>query len=302
MLSRSPANLPYRARPKDGWPKALETGTSVPGKVEPNRIIGEPMSRITNTFHNLHGRGALIAYITAGDPSLDETERLVPRIAAAGADIIELGLPFSDPLLDGTAIQASAQRALEAGTSPDGVFNSVARLRASGLQTPIVLMTCTNLVMRPGFGNFARKCRESGVNGVIVTDLPPEEASEWKVAADAEGVDTIFLLAPTSTDERIEAAAGMATGFIYCVSRAGVTGVQQSVAPELHALITKIRTHTQTPIAVGFGISTAEHVKTVWQWADAAVVGSAIVNAIASGADVEAFVRGLRPADTGETL
>ncbi|HEY3412955.1 MAG TPA: tryptophan synthase subunit alpha [Armatimonadota bacterium] len=253
------------------------------------------MSRITNTFESIHGRGALVAYITAGDPSLEATERLVPQIAAAGADIIELGLPFSDPLLDGTAIQVSAQRALEAGTTPDGVFATVARLRAGGLETPIVLMTCTNLVMRPGFENFAAKCRESGVDGVIVTDLPPEEAGEWKAAADANGVDTIFLLAPTSTNERIEAAAAMATGFIYCVSRAGVTGVQQTVPPELHALLDKIRKHTDTPIAVGFGISTAEHVKTVWQWADGAVVGSAIVNAIAAGEDIPAFITNLRP-------
>lgn len=253
------------------------------------------MSRTTTTFNNLNGQGALIAYITAGDPLLDDTERLVPVIAAAGADIIELGLPFSDPLLDGPAIQASAQRALEAGTTPDGVFATVTRLRATGLETPIVLMTCTNLVMRPGFDNFARKCRESGVDGVIVTDLPPEEASEWKHAADADGVDTIFLLAPTSTDDRIEAVARLATGFIYCVSRAGVTGVQQSVAPELHTLLGNIRAHTSTPIAVGFGISTAEHVKTVWQWADGAVVGSALVNAIHEGQDAAAFVRSLRP-------
>lgn len=260
-----------------------------------------PVSRISGTFRNLSGRGALVAYITAGDPSLDATERLVPRIAAAGADIIELGLPFSDPLLDGTAIQASAQRALEAGTTPTGVINMVARLRAMGVETPIVLMTCTNLVMRPGFFEFACYCRTNGVDGVIVTDLPPEEAAEWKRAADANGIATIFLLAPTSTDERIEAVARLATGFIYCVSRAGVTGVQQDVPPDLHALLDKIRKHTDTPIAVGFGISTADHVKTVWQWADGAVVGSAIVNAIHEGKDVAAFVHALRPTETGET-
>lgn len=262
--------------------------------------VTQLVSRITETFQNLNGEGALVAYITAGDPSLDATERLVPQIAAAGADIIELGLPFSDPLLDGTAIQASAQRALEAGTTPASVLNMVSRLRATGVETPIVLMTCTNLVMRPGFAAFAHDCRTNGVDGVIVTDLPPEEAEEWKRAADANGVATIFLLAPTSTDERIEAVARLATGFIYCVSRAGVTGVQQDVAPDLHALLDKIRTHTNTPIAVGFGISTSEHVRTVWQWADAAVVGSAIVNAIHDGKDVAAFVRALRPTQTGD--
>lgn len=257
------------------------------------------MSRISDTFAAKKGQGALIAYVTAGDPSLEATRRLVPAMAAAGADIIELGLPFSDPLLDGTAIQASAYRALQAGATPNGVFDVVSRLREDGVDTPIVLMTCTNLVARPGYERFAARCRESGVDGVIVTDLPPEESAGWKAAADANGVDTIFLLAPTSTDERIEAVAGLATGFIYCVSRAGVTGVQQSVPPELHDLLNRIRAHTRTPIAVGFGISTAEHVRQVWQWADGAVVGSAIVNEVVRSngdpAAVGAFVRGLLP-------
>ncbi len=260
------------------------------------------MSRITETFRRLNGRGALVAYVTAGDPSLEATERLVPALAAAGADIIELGLPFSDPLLDGSAIQLSAHRALERGSTPNGVFDTVARLRAAGMETPIVLMTCTNLVARPGMEAFAAHCQATGVDGVIITDLPPEEAGEWKAAADGHGVDTIFLLAPTSTDARIRAVAEMATGFIYCVSRAGVTGVQQDVPPELHDLLDKIRAATKTPVCVGFGVSTAEHVGTIWQWADGAVVGSAIVNTIAAHADmpdlVEAtaeFVRALKP-------
>lgn len=259
-------------------------------------------SRIARTFRGLEGRGALVAYITAGDPSLADTERLVPAIAEAGADIIELGLPFSDPLLDGPAIQLSAHRALEAGTTPDGVFDMVARLRGAGLETPIVFMTCTNLVARPGLEAFAARCERSGVDGVIVTDLPPEEASEWKAAADAHGVDTVFLLAPTSTDARIQTVAKMATGFIYCVSRAGVTGVQQDVPPELHALLNKIRAATDTPVCVGFGISNANHVRTVWEWSDGAVVGSAIVNTIAEHAgqpdlipSTAAFVRALKP-------
>jgi tryptophan synthase alpha chain len=262
------------------------------------------LSRITKTFEALNGRGALVAYITAGDPSLEATEALVPAIAGAGADIIELGLPFSDPLLDGPSIQLSAYRALEGGTTPDKVFDTVRRLRQSGVETPIVLMTCTNLVARPGFAHFAEHCRESGVDGVIVTDLPPEESAEWKQAADANGIDTIYLLAPTSTDERIRAVAELATGFIYCVSRAGVTGVQQELPPELHALLDKIRAQTDTPVCVGFGVSTATHVGTVWQWADGAVVGSAIVNVAAEYAGrpdqaqkVAAFVRGLKPAE-----
>jgi tryptophan synthase alpha chain len=260
------------------------------------------MSRITKTFQALNGRGALVAYITAGDPSLEATEALVPAIAEAGADIIELGLPFSDPLLDGPSIQLSAHRALEAGATPDKIFDTVRRIRDTGVETPIVFMTCTNLVARPGMAHFAERCREAGVDGVIVTDLPPEEAMEWKQAAGENGVDTIFLLAPTSTDARIRAVAKLASGFIYCVSRTGVTGVQQDVPPELHALLDKICAQTDTPVCVGFGISTAEHVRTVWQWADGAVVGSAIVNAVAGSAHesdmaekVAAFVRRLKP-------
>lgn len=235
------------------------------------------MSRITDTFTALNGKGALVAYITAGDPSIAGTERLAPILAGAGADIIELGLPFSDPLLDGPVIQVSAQRALEAGTHTADVFAMVRRLRDRGFTTPFVIMTCTNLVARRGFTQFAEQCRDAGVDGVIVTDLPPEEAGEWKQAAQSHDIDTVFLLAPTSTDERIETAAGMASGFIYCVSRAGVTGVQNTLPTELHALLDKIRSHTHIPIAVGFGISTADHVRTVWQWADGAVVGSAII-------------------------
>jgi len=260
------------------------------------------MSRIETTFRNLDGKGALVAYITAGDPSLEDTGRLVPALAAAGADIVELGLPFSDPLLDGPAIQLSAHRALEHGATPDGVFDLVARLRAGGLETPIVLMTCTNLVARPGYQRFAAHCRESGVDGVIVTDLPPEEAGEWVAAARAECVDTVFLLAPTSNDARIRTVAEMATGFIYCVARAGVTGVQQELPPDLHGLLDKIRAATDTPVCVGFGVSSADHVRTVWQWANGAVVGSAIVNTIARHAGqpdmvehTAAFVRALRP-------
>ncbi|HEY3267143.1 MAG TPA: tryptophan synthase subunit alpha [Armatimonadota bacterium] len=260
------------------------------------------MSRIYHTFKELNGRGALVAYVTAGDPSLEATERIVPALVAGGADIVELGLPFSDPLLDGTAIQASAQRAIEGGTTPTGVLAAVSRMREAGVSVPIVLMTCYNLVLRPGLETFAARCREVGVDGVIVTDLPPEEAVDWKAAADKHGVDTVFLLAPTSTDERIEAVAGLATGFIYCVARAGVTGEQTSLPDDLHAVLSKIRAHTETPIAVGFGISTADHVGTVWQWANGAVVGSAIVNEIARNADapdltarVTEFVKNLKP-------
>lgn len=258
--------------------------------------------RLARVFRERKGQGALVAYITAGDPSLEETERLVPALARAGADVVELGLPFSDPLLDGVSIQASAHRALERGTTPDGVLEVAARLRAGGLETPLVLMTCTNLVARRGYGAFASRCAEAGVDGVIVTDMPPEESGEWRAAAAARGLDTIFLLAPTSDATRIAAVARLATGFIYCVSRAGVTGVQKDVPPDLHALLERIHAATDTPVCVGFGVSDASHVRTIWRWAEGAVVGSAIVNVIAEHAGrpdlierTEAFVRALKP-------
>lgn len=243
------------------------------------------MSRITQAFEKRKGRGVLVAYITGGDPTLEVTEALVPVLASAGADVVELGMPFSDPLLDGPTIQHSAQRALENGATPSGVLGVVRRLRDNGYEVPIALMTCTNLVARPGFDRFAKDCAKAGVDGLIVTDLPPEEAAEWKTSADANGLDTIFLLAPTSTDDRIEAVAKLSTGFIYCVSRAGVTGAQQSGPPDLPPLIARIREHTLTPIGVGFGISAPEHVRAVWDVAEGAVVGSAIVNIIASGGE-----------------
>jgi tryptophan synthase alpha chain len=236
------------------------------------------MSRISDCFGRLRERGekALIPYITAGDPDLATTEALVHELEAAGADIVELGVPFSDPLVDGVEIQRASQRGLVSGTNLDRIFAAVRSIRRRS-QIPILLMTSYNPVFRYGDARAAAGAREAGVDAFLITDLPPEEAAEWKQTAAACGLDTIFLLAPTSTPERVACAARLGTGFIYCVSRTGVTGARAELPHGLQELIDRIRSGTNLPIAVGFGISTPEHVRQVASWADGIVVGSAVV-------------------------
>jgi tryptophan synthase alpha chain len=236
------------------------------------------VSRITDCFRRLRERDekALIPYITAGDPDLASTEAFVHALEAAGADIIELGVPFSDPLVDGVEIQRATQRGLEAGTNLDGIFAGVCSIRRRS-QVPILLMTSFNPVFRYGEERAAAAAQEAGVDAFLITDLPPEEAQGWKQTAAAHGLDTIFLLAPTSTPERIDCAARLGTGFIYCVSRTGVTGARSELPTGLQALIDRIRAGTDLPLSVGFGISTPEHVRQVADWADGIVVGSAVV-------------------------
>jgi len=236
------------------------------------------VSRIAERFAELRRRGekALIPYITAGDPDLETTEALVVEMEAAGADIIELGVPFSDPLVDGVEVQRASQRGLEAGTNLDGIFATVRSIRRRS-EIPILLMTSYNPVFRYGDERALDGAREAGVDAFLITDLPPEEAADWKRLAAARNVDTIFLLAPTSTPERIDCAARLGSGFIYCVSRTGVTGAREELPTGLRELIDRIRAGTDLPIAVGFGISTPEHVRQVAQWADGIVVGSAVV-------------------------
>ena len=223
----------------------------------------------------------LVCFLTAGDPDLDTTVKIVPAIHKAGADIVELGIPFSDPMADGPAIQGASFRAIEHGTTTKGVLDCVKTIRKT-CEIPIVLMTYFNPVRHYGLGDFAKDAVESGADGVIITDLPADEAQEWISCADKYGIGTVFLVAPTSTDERIRLAAESTTGFVYCVSRTGVTGAQSSLPEELTNLVGRIKSITDKPVAVGFGISTAEHVKQVSQIADGVVVGSALVNAIAS--------------------
>lgn len=243
------------------------------------------MSRIDDRFACLResGEKALICFVTAGDPNLETTRDIVLEMEKAGADIVELGVPFSDPIADGPSIQASSMRALEAGTNVPKVLELVRSIRTSS-QIPLVLMTYYNLAEHYGLAKFAKDAASVGVDGVILSDLIPEEAGEWKPAADEAGVNTIFLLAPTSTDERIRRVAHLGTGFIYCVSRTGVTGAKAEMAEGIRDLVDRVRANTDKPVAVGFGISTPEHVREVCEYADGAVVGSVLVNLIAEHA------------------
>ncbi len=259
------------------------------------------MSRISQRFASLRAasRTGLVVYIMAGDPDLRTTRRLVIELDRAGVDVIELGVPFTDPLADGVSIQAANERALAGGVTLDAILELVRDLRHE-TQIPILLMTYYNPIFRAGQDGVAHSAAAAGVDGMLITDLPPEEAGEWKAAAADAGLDTIFLLAPTSTEERIAIGASQATGFVYCVSRTGVTGVQSELPVELHSLLGRIRRQTDQPIAVGFGVSTADHVRQVGRSADAAVVGSAVVNLIARhGVEcvqpVVEFVQDLRP-------
>ena len=235
--------------------------------------------RLDATFARLKAaqEGALVTFITAGDPSIEGTPALAAALAAAGADIVELGIPYSDPLADGPSIQMSSQRALEAGVTPDTVLQMVRDIRTH-TEVPIVLMTSYNLALKYGLERFAHIFAEAGADGAILTDLPPEEAAPWKAAAEKHGIATIFLIASTSTPERIALIAKNTTGFIYCVSRTGVTGTRTELPPELQALLARIRSASDKPICVGFGVSQPSHVTQVIQNADGAVIGSALVD------------------------
>jgi tryptophan synthase alpha chain len=262
------------------------------------------MSRLTKRLEELRARGekALVCYVVAGDPNLERTVDIVLALDAAGVDAIELGIPFSDPLADGPSIQAASQRALVHGVTVGQVFETVRAIRQRS-DIPIVLMTYFNPTLRYGVNRFATDAASAGVDATIQTDLTPEEADEWIAASRASGLDTVFLLAPTSTDDRIQVVSELSTGFIYCVSRTGVTGARQDVPAELPALITRVRERTRTPVCVGFGISKPEHVRRIGEIADGAVVGSALVDVIARHGDspalldeVRTFAAGLKAA------
>ena len=260
------------------------------------------MSRIGKRFQELKAGSekALICFLTAGDPDIRTTRELVLELERAGADIVELGVPFSDPLADGPSIQAASHRALDKGTTVADVLTLVADIRRES-EIPIVLMTYTNPAQRYGLARFAEDARGAGADGVIMTDMPPEEATEWKPLADGNGLDTIFLLAPTSPPARIDSVAKAAAGFVYCVSRTGVTGARKDLPEELQSMLAAVRSATDKPIAGGFGVSRPEQVRQVCLWADGAVVGSALVDLVArhsSDADLVSragqFVRELK--------
>ncbi|MGB2670239.1 MAG: tryptophan synthase subunit alpha [Candidatus Acidiferrum sp.] len=238
-------------------------------------------TRISRCFAALSESGELgiVAYITAGDPSLEATLKFVLALAEAGADVIELGIPFSDPLADGPTIQRASERALKSHTTLAQVIDLVRQIRGSS-EVPIVLFGYYNPVLQMGLKNFASKAAEAGADGVLITDLTPEESDDYRRILAAQHLDTIFLGAPTSTDERLAKIAAVSTGFLYLISRTGVTGAKDALPDDLPALLRRARKVTHLPIAVGFGISLPGHVSVLGGLADAAVVGSALVSEI----------------------
>ena len=236
------------------------------------------MNRITESFEQLRreGKKGFVPFITAGDPDLETTGKLIVELSRAGATAIELGVPFSDPMADGPVIQRASERALRHDFGIEEILATAAQAREL-IDTPIVLFSYFNPLLQFGVKRLAKEAKRAGIDGVLVTDLIPEEADEFASALRAEGLDMIFLVAPTSTDARLQMVAERAGGFIYAVSRTGVTGQRESVNAEAEKLVTRVRKFSDLPIAVGFGISTAEQVAEVWRYADAAVVGSAIV-------------------------
>ena len=253
------------------------------------------MSRISQVFKKLKqtGRKALIPYIMAGDPSLDTTGRLVAELQGAGADIIELGVPFSDPLADGPTIQKAHERALQKGVTLRKVIALVREIRQTS-QVPLILMTYFNPVFKFGIDAFVKEAVSAGVDGVIIPDLIPDEAHEFITVARKHKLDTIFLLAPTSTLERIKRIVKASTGFIYYVSITGITGAKLSIGDPMKDTLELIKNNTNKPVAVGFGISTPEEAAEISKIADGVIVGSAIVKLIAEGKDIKEFAQSLR--------
>jgi len=233
----------------------------------------------------------IIPYITAGDPSLDASLKFVTVLAEAGADVIELGVPFSDPLADGPTIQRASERALKAGTTLAGVLDLVRKIRKSNsaaAEVPIVLFSYYNPILQMGIEKFAAAANEAGADGVLATDLTPEESVEYRKILHAHDLDTIFLGAPTSTDERLTQISAVSSGFLYLISRTGVTGAKDSLPDGLPALLRRARGLTQLPIAVGFGISQPGHVSVLGGLADAAVIGSSLVSEIEKATSIDA--------------
>ncbi len=240
-------------------------------------------NRITEKFKQLktENRGGFIPFIVAGDPNLSATKKIILELAKQNASVIELGVPFSDPVADGVTIQASAERALKHNISVGDILKIVAEVRAEGCETPIILFSYFNPILQFGLERFAEKAKESGVDGVLITDLVPEEADEFRAKLIEKDLALIMLAAPTSSDERLQKICAKASGFVYAVSRAGVTGAREQTSSAAENLVERLRKYTDLPIAVGFGISNAEQVFETWKFADAAVVGSAIVAEIA---------------------
>jgi tryptophan synthase alpha chain len=260
------------------------------------------MSRLHEAFTRIREQQApgLVTYVTAGDPDLDRTAGILRALDRAGADVLEVGVPFSDPLADGPVIQRATERALAAGTTLSGVLDLLHSMRGD-LEAPIVIFSYANPILRLGAERFADRARAAGVDGVLILDLPIEEADEFRAMLARRGIDTILLLSPTTTDDRLRRAAELGSGFLYAISRLGVTGARDTLAAGAQEMVRRIRSVSDLPVALGFGISKPDHVREVGQWADAAVVGSALVDVIArEGASrdlntrVEEYVRWLK--------
>ncbi len=248
-------------------------------------------SRIADTFGRLRSdkRTGLVTYVTAGDPDLTRSAAILCALDRAGADVLEVGIPFSEPLADGPVIQRATERALAAGATASGVLDLVSRIRST-VKAPIVIFTYANPVLRMGVEAFGDRAKQAGVDGVLVLDLPIEEAQTFRDAMAGREIDMIFLLSPTTTDARMAEAARMGRGFVYGISRLGVTGTRDTVADGAEALANRMRAATRLPIALGFGISTPEHVRQIGRFADAAVVGSGLVAVIAEAGQSPALI------------
>jgi tryptophan synthase alpha chain len=265
------------------------------GTRSPESVILTTPTRISKRFAELRASGELgiVAYITAGDPTLDATHKFVLALADAGADVIELGVPFSDPLADGPTIQRASERALKSGTTLAGVLRLVRRIRESS-QVPLVLFSYYNPILQMSLEKFAAAAAQAGADGVLATDLTPEESEDYRRILQAHHLNTIFLAAPTSSDERLEKISAVTSGFLYIISRTGVTGAKDSLPDELPALLRRARRFTDLPIAVGFGISLPGHVSVLGGLADAAVIGSALVSEIENASSPDAAATALR--------
>jgi tryptophan synthase alpha chain len=248
------------------------------------------MSRIAEVFATA-SQPRLVAYATAGDPDLDRSAAVMTALACGGADVLEVGVPFSDPIADGPVIQRAAERALAAGTTLEAVCDLVARVRRE-IATPMVLFTYVNPVLRMGVDAFAARAAKAGADGVLLLDLPIEESEAVHRTLDAHGLDQIFLVSPTTTEARLAAAAKYGRGFLYAISRLGVTGARHTVADTARPLVERVRQATALPVALGFGIANPDHVREVAGFADAAVVGSAIVRTIEEAAAGDGDVAG----------
>jgi len=252
------------------------------------------MSRISNQFEKARKekRTLLIPYLTAGYPTLENSEEIFKVLARDGADIVEIGIPFSDPLADGPTIQKSSEAALAQGITTEDVFKLISNLREH-TDIPLVVMTYYNIFYKYGLEKFAGEAKDAGLDGVIIPDLPPEEAKDWLKAAKGK-LETIFLLAPTSSEKRIAEISDCSEGFIYCVSVAGVTGTRNSLPDNLSEFISKVRKMTKKPLAVGFGVSGPSQAKSVARIADGVIIGSAFINTISKNNDLDGQITGVQ--------